>query len=119
MRRLLQFTTVEDIKLCSYGFALQEFIKANNLTMNPDGRTFNQTILSPATTVVVPVIVQPEANSTSGVNSTNETSSNSTNTTSMTQPLEPQHIVTHKTKRIKLSLNASGNENLIYYYNRQ
>jgi uncharacterized protein (UPF0333 family) len=87
--------------------------------MNPDGRTFNQTIVSAATTVPVPMIVQPETNSTTGVNGTNETSSNSTNSTSLTLPVEPQHIVTHKTKRIKLSLNASGNENLIYYYNRQ
>ena len=81
-------TTVEDIKLCSYGFALQQFIKANNLTLNRDGRTFNQSIISE-------VVVTPVSNVT-----TNSSTINGTNTSDSILATSQPQMIHSKPKRI-------------------
>lgn len=73
--------------------------------MNPDGKTFNQTIIIKRRRLAVD-------HSMMNMNSTNSTLVNDTSKT------VEEVIVQTKTKAIQLAINASGNENLMLYYNK-
>jgi hypothetical protein len=73
--------------------------------MNPDGKTFNQTIIIKRRRLAVD-------HSMMNMSSTNSTLVNDTSKT------VEEVIVQTKTKAIQLAINASGNENLMLYYNK-
>ena len=72
--------------------------------MNPDGKTFNQTIAIKRRSLM---------NDHDMSNSTNSTTINDTTKSG------EEVILQTKTKAIQLAINASGNENLMLYYNKQ
>jgi hypothetical protein len=72
--------------------------------MNPDGKTFNQTIAIKRRSLM---------NDHDMSNSTNSTTVNDTTKSG------EEVILQTKTKAIQLAINASGNENLMLYYNKQ
>jgi hypothetical protein len=72
--------------------------------MNPDGKTFNQTIAIKRRSLM---------NDHDMSNSTNSSTVNDTTKSG------EEVILQTKTKAIQLAINASGNENLMLYYNKQ
>ena len=72
--------------------------------MNPDGKTFNQTIAIKRRSLM---------NDHDMSNSTNSTTVNDTTKSG------EEVILQTRTKAIQLAINASGNENLMLYYNKQ
>jgi hypothetical protein len=70
---------------------------ANNLTLNRDGKTFNQTIIRR----------RLQHHNDTNLSTSNDTTGNAA------------ADYENKTKVIQLSLNTSGNDHLMFYYNKQ